>query len=343
MQATQQMKRYVQIVKRVLHPSDPDPVRSVPVSVAEGPNNDISSESDVDGDAKMSDLRRQEPEEHDIEYPVPFTNPKGTYSDRAFVGLAIPELIDILRERGAEHLTEQGHQRDFDRFMELYHLTQTKLKNYEHDNVVYPTHPLFALFNYSDNQIKLSYFILRKEMIAKLCANYDKLVQKESHYPNRKAYLKAKKVFDAFEGELFEHIMDRVSTDRNLKAIKWIWIIQISYLSTECIVESVCSVMKIIYRDNRRKMNGSTLKKHVMNVTMLPDKDADRTQIVNWVAIECLKRYGDGIIHDKHYLRKRRKIMDIVKSIVLDRKYKGDDSVFMGMRYILSAAFNDDN
>ncbi len=82
-------------------------------------------------------------------------------------------------------------------------------------------------------------------------------------------------------------------------------------------------------------MDGETLKKHVMNVAMLPEKAEWRTQIVEWIAMKYLEKYGDGIICDRWYLNQRKEVLEILKSIVLDRKYKGKENVFMSMLYLL--------
>eukprot|EP01084_Bolivina_argentea_P009635 17978_1 len=46
-------------------------------------------------------------------------------------------------------------------------------------------------------------------------------------------------------------------------------------------------------------------------------------------------KYGDGMIRDKFWLIHRKEIEGIVKSVVLDRCYKGDDSVFQAGLYLL--------
>ena len=47
-------------------------------------------------------------------------------------------------------------------------------------------------------------------------------------------------------------------------------------------------------------------------------------------------KYGDTIITNRWFRRRRQQIKNIVKSTVLDRKYAGKDSVFVGGQYILS-------
>ncbi len=165
--------------------------------------------------------------------------------------------------------------------------------------------------------------------------NCDKILKQKSDYASDKMYKKAKKLHQEFEKELYEKVLNWISMSKPAIKAVHVWTIQISYLFTECIVESVCSIIKRLYYDNRANMDPETLKKHVMNVAMLPEKDEWRTKIIEWVSLKFLERYRDGIITDRCYLKHRNEITSIVQSLVLDRKYKGKETVFMSMLYLL--------
>ena len=118
--------------------------------------------------------------------------------------------------------------------------------------------------------------------------------------------------------------------------MKYIWILQISYLFTECVVESVCSVIKYVYNDKRGILKGKKLKELLTLILMLPDDGTNRSKIVKWIANEYWDKYGDTVITNSWYQRFRKRVRKIVKSKVLDRKYGGTESVFIGNTFLLS-------
>ncbi len=74
-----------------------------------------------------------------------------------------------------------------------------------------------------------------------------------------KLYKEAKTLHQEFEKQLYENLLNWISTKQ--PAMKAVWTIQVSYLFTECIVESVRSIMKKIFYDNRARMDAETSKK----------------------------------------------------------------------------------
>ncbi len=193
--------------------------------------------------------------------------------------------------------------------------------------------PLYPLFDYTLIQIKASYDDLHFWLLDQLLNNFDKLEKSENSYENKKMYKRQLKVRKKFEKQLFENALKYIKM--NHPCLDMIWTIQIGYLFTESIVESVCSVFKRLYVDNTTHMDWKTLRQFIMNVTMLPDDDESRTKIVQCVARAFFHKYGDGIIRDKFWLIHRKEVLGIVKSVVLDRCYKGDDSVFQAGLYLL--------
>ena len=192
------------------------------------------------------------------------------------------------------------------------------LEYYEYKGDQYQ-HPLFPLFDFPDNVVEESYHRIRNWIICQLQMNYTKLIDKK----NRKK----------FEKTLFHNLYKYICDQH--KCVKYIWTLQISHLFTESIVESICSIIKAHYNYNRERLQGKRLKVLLKNIIMLPDDATNRTRIVKWVATEYYKAYGDSIITDNCYRKFRREVRGIIKSTVLDRKYKPIHSVFIGGSFLL--------
>ena len=120
-----------------------------------------------------------------------------------------------------------------------------------------------------------------------------------------------------YEETLFRQAYDWIM--ENQEPIRFHWQLQVSYLFTETIVESVCSKIRAVYNANRRKMSYKTLGKLLQVMMMLPDDSVTRSRIVEHVAKRYEELYGDTIIRDQYYKRERRKAQ---YSTVLDRKYE---------------------
>ena len=136
----------------------------------------------------------------------------------------------------------------------------------------------------------------------------------------------------AFNSQMFEHADAWIKTNNQAIPIRFVWNLQISYLFTETIVESICSRLKVVYQDNRKKMSHRTLKRLIQVMMMLPDEGSIRDKVVEYVAAKYYEKYGDTIIRDKCYKKGKRKTD---RSTVLDRHYKGKRSVFVSSQFVL--------
>ena len=164
--------------------------------------------------------------------------------------------------------------------------------------------------SYSRSQVYQSYIEIRKWLIEQIQDNFDKLTNAKSR--------------QGFEAKLYQNDIDFICQCQ--KPLEYIWMIHIHYLSTESPCESVCSIIKRLYADNRKAMKYETQKKLVLNATMLPRDYPNRTRIVKWVVRLYHQKYGDSIIHDAWYKNKRAKKTDTDIPPVLVRLAKGDDS-----------------
>eukprot|EP01083_Nonionella_stella_P079692 218769_1 len=98
--AVKTVQSYVEIVQKTLHPIHPDPTRNSPVAQNAQFMNEVMSESDEDEDDDGDDRMSQDANELK-EDAIPFTNSRGTFSDRPFAGLCVPEMIAIIQKSGA--------------------------------------------------------------------------------------------------------------------------------------------------------------------------------------------------------------------------------------------------
>ena len=173
--------------------------------------------------------------------------------------------------------------------------------------------------SYSRTQVYQSYIETRKWIIQQIQDNFDKLATAKSR--------------QAFEKQLFQNAIDFIC--QHQKPLEYAWMIHIHYLSTESPCESVCSIIKRLYADNRKAMKYETLKKLVMNACMLPRDYPNRTRIVKWVVKLYHQKYGDSIIHDAWYKNKRAKHRGTDRPPVLIRLAKGDDSGYKSSVFLL--------
>ena len=133
-----------------------------------------------------------------------------------------------------------------------------------------------------------------------------------------------------YEKKLFLQTWDFIQQSQ--KPMQFPWQLNLSTLKTETVVESICSMIRAVFHDNRQKMKPKTLKKLLQVMMMLPDDDATRKRIVNWVAKQYFNRYGNPIIKDEFYKSVNR-IADL--STVLDRKYGGKESLYTSTWFVL--------
>ena len=200
------------------------------------------------------------------------------------------------------------------------------MKQFEFQGQVFE-HPLFQLFDYSDDQIKTSFHETRNWILQQILYNFDTLKKPNDVRNDKREYRKALKLRDEFERNLFKSTYEYICNQQ--PPLKYIWMMQISYLFTESIVESLCSIAKGVYTEKRRRIKPKKLKKILLNVMMLPKADAGRSKIVEWVRDKYVSKYGDGIIRNKWYLKKRQEKANISRSKVLDRQYNQRESIFV--------------
>ena len=197
---------------------------------------------------------------------IPNVSYNTKFDDSPFRGVCVPEMIDTLIKYGVVEgvarlkFTDTGK---LQRFMSQYQQHRDALEYYDFKGQQYH-HPLFPLFDFPDNVVEESYHRIRNWIISQLQINYTQLID------TKKRNKFEKKLFD----NLYHYICDQH------KCIKYIWTLQISYLFTESIVESICSIIKAHYNYNRERLQGKRLKVLLKNIIMLPDDGTNRTRIV---------------------------------------------------------------
>eukprot|EP01083_Nonionella_stella_P136717 416173_1 len=96
----------------------------------------------------------------------------------------------------------------------------------------------------------------------------------------------------------------------------------------------LCSILRWLYRYNRKNMSGEKLKQLCLLACKLPDDAKNRTHIVDHISAEMYRDHGDGIIKYKKCMKQREQA-GIKQAPVIDTMDKGTKSMFRTPLYIL--------
>ena len=313
--AIEQGLHYCRTLREQLYPPSNDEEKSEERSHIH-PNIEVDNDVDSGSESEESEeLQYFDPEVEDrpIEIEstfVPDIKHGTEFDDEWWRLLCIPEMLDNVIELGPQPGKQENErllQTRMSQFMEEYHKLQYKLRVHtqrEHTG----KHPLYTLVDYSDQQVQTSICHVHKWVSEQI----------DQHYLRIK---KSQKERDAFEKELWKNVLQWM--EHSAPVMYFIWSVQINFLFTECIVESLCSHIKRIYAEHRRKMKRKTLENVCCSALVLPRDDKNRDTVRNWAVREYKERWGDGIIKLK--LRAAKEHQKVIK-----RKGKAVDGVFGG-------------
>eukprot|EP01083_Nonionella_stella_P136718 416175_1 len=100
------------------------------------------------------------------------------------------------------------------------------------------------------------------------------------------------------------------------------------------IIKTLCSILRWLYRYNRKNMHGEKLKQLCILACKLPNDAKNRTHIVDHISAEMYRDHGDGIIKYKQCI-KRRERAGIQHGTVIDSMSKATKNMFRTHLYLL--------
>eukprot|EP01084_Bolivina_argentea_P031264 57867_1 len=178
--------------------------------------------------------------------------------------------------------------RCFGAFEKHYNIWKQKLHNSAYSGIF--CHPI--------DSVKDQYKNFKKYILTKIKQNWVSLRKLKNNTDKQLTSIQIKSQLNKNKNNFLDHLYDTVIDIMPIKfpAIRMLYDIALNELRTETIVESINSVIKTIYTQNRRSMTLETLIKHVMIRLLLPKKHKYRNEIVKLCGQMFELMHGDQIV-----------------------------------------------
>ena len=236
--------------------------------------------------------------------------------------ICVPKMVLCMRSRQVidQNLSDdQFMAKGADRFVKHYNWWRSKLNDSE---------TFGELLNHSDIVIKEHFIAFKRWLMLQIRENLPSLnkVTNVGGVPptqsQRAKQLKRNK--KQFLKRIYFAIQEVLRTD--FPSLRLLWDIALNDLRSETIVESVCSIVKQIYSENRRKLDLKTLTETVLLRLSLPNDHKDRDKIVKFCGQIFEIIHGNQIVKES-YKAKRDQSVSISPSIDKDSS-RDKDSIY---------------